>query len=267
MEYFDIHAHIFPPHVAERVIAQLEGYYGFKWEGTGVYEDLISSMDAAGVKRCNIFSCATKPEQVETANTYLASLQTRFPDRIVCFGTMHPEYPDPAKELARLRSLGLRGLKIHPDFQRFNIDDPAMIRIYDLAGDSLPLLFHVGDPYQDYSAPKRLGRVLDQMPHLRVIAAHLGGYRAWEEGKRHLVGRENLWLDTSSTIGYLPPEEVKKIILTHGCDKVLWGSDYPARHHTGAVADIKKLELSNEQEELIFYRNAEKLLFSSSSNT
>ena len=267
MEYFDIHAHIFPPHVAERVIAQLEGYYGFKWEGTGVYEDLISSMDAAGVQRCNIFSCATKPEQVETANTYLASLQAGFPDRIVCFGTMHPEYPEPAKELARLKALGLRGLKIHPDFQRFNIDDPAMIRIYELAGDSLPLLFHVGDPYQDYSAPKRLGRVLDLMPHLRVIAAHLGGYRAWEEGKRHLVGRENLWLDTSSTIGYLPPEEVKKIILTHGCDKVLWGSDYPARHHKGAVEDIKKLSLSQEQEELIFYRNAEKLLFSSTSKT
>ena len=40
MDYFDIHAHIFPPHVAEKVIAQLEGYYGFKWEGSGVYEDL-----------------------------------------------------------------------------------------------------------------------------------------------------------------------------------------------------------------------------------
>lgn len=266
MEFFDIHAHIFPPHVAERVIAQLEGYYGFKWEGSGVYEDLISSMDAAGVRRCNIFSCATKPEQVETANTYLASLQAQFPDRIVCFGTMHPEYPDPAKELERLKSLGLRGLKIHPDFQRFNIDDPAMIRIYELAG-TLPLLFHVGDPYQDYSAPKRLGRVLDRMPHLHVIAAHLGGYRAWEEGKRHLVGRDNLWLDTSSTVGYLPPEEVKKIILSHGCDKILWGSDYPARRHKGAVEDIRKLELSPEQEEMIFYRNAEKLLFSSNSNT
>ena len=260
MDFFDIHAHIFPDHVAERVINQLEGYYGFKWEGTGVFDDLVSSMELSGVRRCNIFSCATKPEQVEAVNTYLASLQEKFPDRFCCFGTMHPEYPDPAKELARLRSLGLRGLKIHPDFQRFHIDDPKMIRIYELAGEDLPMLFHVGDPYQDYSAPKRLGKVMDMMPHLKVIAAHLGGYRAWEEGRRHLVGRENLWLDSSSTIGYLSVEEAKKIIMTHGCDKVLWGSDYPARKHQGAIEDIRQLNLSAAEEELIFHRNAEKLL-------
>ena len=265
MEFFDIHAHIFPPHVAERVIAQLEGYYGFQWEGTGVYEDLISSMDEAGVRRCTIFSCATKPEQVEPANNYLASLQAEYPDRILCFGTMHPEYPAPAKEIARLRSMGLLGLKIHPDFQRFKIDDPKMIRIYEAAGE-LPLLFHVGDPYQDYSAPRRLGKVLDMMPHLKVIAAHLGGYRAWEEGKRHLVGRD-LWLDSSSSIGYLSPEKAKEIILTHGCDRVLWGSDYPARRHNKAVEDIKLLDLTAEQQEMIFYRNAEKLLFSMKSST
>ena len=266
MEFFDIHAHIFPPHVAEKVIAQLEGYYGFKWEGTGVYEDLISSMDEAGVRRCTIFSCATKPEQVETANTYLASLQEKFPERFCCFGTMHPAYHDIPGELKRLKSMELKGLKIHPDFQRINIDDPGMIKIYDLVGDSLPMLFHIGDPYQDYSAPKRLGRVLDMMPHLKVIAAHLGGYRAWAEGQKYLVGRD-LWLDSSSTIGYLPPEKAKEIILAHGCDKVLWGSDYPARRHNKAVEDIKLLGLTSEQEEMLFYRNAEKLLFSTDSNT
>ena len=262
MEFFDIHAHIFPPHVAERVIAQLEGYYGFKWEGTGVYEDLISSLDEAGVKRCTIFSCATKPEQVEPANNYLASLQAQYPDRLLCFGTMHPEYPDPAAEIARLRGMGLSGLKIHPDFQRYKIDDPKMFPIYEAAGDSLPMLFHIGDPYQDYSAPRRLGRVLDMMPGLKVIAAHLGGYRAWEEGRRHLVGREGLYLDSSSSIGYLSVEEAKKIICTHGCDKVLWGSDYPARRHKKAIEDIKLLQLAPEEEELIFHKNAEKLLFS-----
>jgi predicted TIM-barrel fold metal-dependent hydrolase len=125
----------------------------------------------------------------------------------------------------------------------------------------------VGDPYQDYSAPKRLGKVLDMMPHLKVIAAHLGGYRAWEEGKRHLVGRKGVWLDSSSTIGYLSAEESKKIILAHGCDKVLWGSDYPARRHQGAIEDIRKLGLSQEQQEMIFYRNAEKLFSSIVSNT
>ena len=259
MELFDIHTHIFPDHVAERVIAQLEGYYGFKWEGTGVFEDLTASMDEAGVRRCNIFSCATKPEQVEAVNNYLASLQENFPERFCCFGTMHPEYPDPAREIGRLKKLGLRGLKIHPDFQRFHIDDPKMIRIYDLVGDTLPMLFHVGDPYQDYSAPRRLGKVLDLMPGLKVIAAHLGGYRAWEEGKKYLVGRD-LWLDSSSAIGYLPVEEAKKIILAHGCDKVLWGSDYPARRHVNAVEDIEKLQLRFEEKEMIFHRNAEKLL-------
>ncbi len=265
MDYFDIHAHIFPPHVAEKVIAQLEGYYGFKWEGSGVYEDLIASMDEAGVRRCTIFSCATKPEQVVPVNEYLGSLQAQYPERMVCFGTMHPEFQDPAGEIARLKSMGLRGLKIHPDFQRFKIDDPKMFRIYEAAGEELPLLFHVGDPYQDYSAPRRLGKVLDVMPHLKVIAAHLGGYRAWEEGKRHLVGRKGVFLDTSSSIGYLSADSAREIILAHGCENVLWGSDYPARRHCRAVEDLKSLHLTQEQEEMIFHKNAEKLLFSTDS--
>ena len=93
----------------------------------------------------------------------------------------------------------------------------------------------------------------------KIIAAHLGGYRAWEEGKRYLVGR-SLWLDTSSTVGYLPAAEARKIILAHGCSKVLWGSDYPAVRHEQAVADIRQMKLTGEQEEQIFFRNAEILL-------
>lgn len=266
MEYLDIHAHIFPEQVAAKVIAQLEGYYKCKWHGTGVYDDLIESMDEAGVRRSNVFSCATRADQVEAVNTYLASVQAKFPDRFCSFGTIHPDYPHLKEELARLKSLGLRGLKIHPDFQQIRVDDPSMLKVYDLVGDTLPILFHIGDPCFDFSAPKRLAHVLDLMPGLRVIAAHLGGYRAWDEGKKYLVGRD-IMLDTSSSIGFITPEEAKSIILAHGCERVLWGSDYPGTRHKQAIADLKSLGLTPEQEEMIFHKNAEKLLFPATSNT
>jgi predicted TIM-barrel fold metal-dependent hydrolase len=215
-------------------------------------------MDEANVRRCNIFSCATKPEQVETANTYLASLQARYPDRIVCFGTMHPEYHDPAGELERLRSLGLKGLKIHPDFQNIYINEPKMFRIYEAAG-KLPLMIHMGDKKGDFSSPWRLAQVLDKMPELTVIAAHLGGYSEWDLARKFLVGR-NVYFDTSSSLWELPADEARQIVLDHGVDKILFGSDYPAARPAEAIADVLKLGLSESDNEKIFHLNAERLL-------
>ena len=258
MRYFDVHAHIFPDKIAAKVVAYLEDYYGMTWSGDGTPGDLLKSMDEAGVEKALVLSCATKPEQVTAANDYLCRISSICPDRFCALGTLHPDYPDCKGELARMRKLGLRGLKLHPDFQKVYIDEPKMMRIYGEIGGDFPILFHCGDSRTDFSSPWRLARVLDTFPHLKIIGAHFGGYSEWDEVWKHLVGR-NLWFDTSSTLWRLPQEEACRLAVAHGADKLLFASDYPAVNHRQAVADVLSLGLSEAENEAVFHGNAEKL--------
>ena len=259
MEYFDIHAHVFPVSLAEKAVGWLESYYGYRWEGKGVTDDLLASMDSSAVRRAVIFSSATKPTQVRDVNDFLAKAQRENPGRFFAFGTLHPDYGDLRGELARMRELGLHGLKFHPDFQHFAIDDPRMFRIYELVGDTLPMLFHVGDRASDLSSTRRLAAVLDAMPELRVVAAHFGGYHVWAEARRRLIGRD-LWIDTSSTLPYLPVAEAAQMAREHGLDRVLFASDYPAVRHKRAIDDVLKCGFTPEENEKVFHLNAERLL-------
>ena len=259
VEYFDIHAHVFPVTLAEKAVGWLESYYGYRWEGRGVTDDLLKSMEESSVRRAVVFSSATKPTQVRDVNDFLARVQRENAERFFAFGTLHPDYGDLRGELERIRELGLHGLKFHPDFQHFAIDDPRMFRIYEAVGDTLPMLFHVGDRTSDLSAPRRLAAVLDAMPGLRVVAAHFGGYAQWEEARRCLIGRD-LWIDTSSTLPLLPVDEAARMARDHGIDKVLFASDYPAVRHRRAIDDVLSLGFTPEENEKVFHRNAERWL-------
>lgn len=258
MKYFDVHTHIFPAKIAEKAVSFLENYYHHQWPGGGDIDDLLAGMDKAKVGTSLIFSCATKPEQVIPANDFLAAAQNAHNGRFYAFGTLHPDYKDIAGEIQRIKDMGLKGIKIHPDFQHIYIDEPKMMRLYELAGSELPLMIHMGDRRTDFSSPWRLAKVLDAMPELKIIAAHFGGYSEWDEVEKHLVGR-NVWFDTSSTFWELPAENARKIALAHGTDKILFGSDYPASLPEQAIADVLTMNLSAEDNEKIFYRNAEKL--------
>ena len=259
LAYFDVHAHVVPASLAEKAVGWLESYYGYRWEGKGITGDLLDSMDVSSVRRAVIFSSATKPTQVRDVNDFLARAQREKPGRFFAFGTLHPDYGDLRGELERIRELGLHGLKFHPDFQHFAIDDSRMFRIYELVGDTLPMLFHVGDRTSDLSAPRRMAAVLDAMPELRVVAAHFGGYSQWEEARRCLIGRD-LWIDTSSALPYLPVAEAARMAYEHGIDKVLFASDYPAVRHRRAIDDVLSLGFTPEENELVFHRNAERWL-------
>ena len=259
MKYIDMHAHVFPDNVAPKVVSQLETYYNMVWRGKGTIADLKSSMDEAGIDRTVIFSTATKVTQVKTINDYISGL-CKENDKFIGFGTMHPDFPEIEDEIERFSSLGLRGLKLHPDFQEFNIDDPKMYRIYKAVSGKMPILIHVGDENQDYSSPYRLATVLDKMPELVVIAAHLGGYCRWQESQKCLFGRRNVYLDISSCFHKISHAEGREMIRRHGADRVLFASDYPAVRAADAVADLLKMELTSEENAMISYRNASELL-------
>ena len=256
MKYFDVHCHVFPDSVAPKVVASLESYYHEPWRRTGTVADLHESLEDAHIDKAVFLASATRPDQVRNLNNYLASL---LGPKVICLGSLHPDYTDLKGELARMKEIGLTGLKFHPDFQKLYIDEPRMMRLYELIPPEMPILFHVGDVKSDYSSPKRLANVLDRFPHLKnIIAAHMGGYSVWNDSWKHLVGRD-VWFDTSSTFFKLPPHEVTRMILAHGVDRVLWATDYPALSHRDGIAEARTLDLTEEQFEKIFYKNAERL--------
>lgn len=99
-------------------------------------------------------SVATVPEQVHNINSFIAEQVRLHPDKFIGFGALHPDFPDISGETERIISLGLKGIKLHSDFQKFNIDDLKAFPIYEAAEGRLPILFHCGDDRYDFSHPR-----------------------------------------------------------------------------------------------------------------
>ncbi|HHV98256.1 MAG TPA: amidohydrolase [Clostridiaceae bacterium] len=254
----DVHAHIFPEKIAQKATESIGNFYGVPMRGKGTIEDLLVQGNKVNVYRYVVHSTATKVEQVEAINEFISQAQLS-DERIIGFGTLHPDLPDVKKEVERLVSLGLKGIKLHPDFQQFNIDDETMMPIYEAAEGRLPVLVHMGDERSTASSPRRLVKVLDRFPGLTVIAAHFGGYSMWDESLQYLVGRD-LYFDTSSSLWILDKSKALDIIRKHGVKKILFGTDYPMWLYGEELKRFESLNLTQEERELILWKNAAELL-------
>ena len=129
-----------------------------------------------------------------------------------------------------------------------------------MAERGLPALVHTGDYRYAYSQPERMAHVLDQAPDLKVICAHLGGWSVWKEAWRVLAGRPNVWVDTSSSLYALEPEEAARIIRRYGTDRAFFGTDYPMWNPEEEVARFLRLPLTDGERERIFHLNFEAFL-------
>jgi predicted TIM-barrel fold metal-dependent hydrolase len=252
----DFHTHAYPGKLAERAVEFLNNYYHLTCEGLGTIEDLKQSAKEMNINYILVHAVATKPTQVENVNSWIA-LQTS--DNIIGFGTIHPYYKHIEAELDRIKELGLRGIKLHPDFQSFDIDDPMMDVVYKKLEGNLPILFHIGDRNSDSSSPKRLAKVIEKFPQLTVIAAHLGGYHVWDQGLRFLAGK-NVYVDTSSSLSFMKHEMALQIIRTFGIEHTLFGTDYPLVKHKSELNIFNSIGLSESEKQLILFENAKKLL-------
>ncbi|MGE4297164.1 MAG: amidohydrolase family protein [Desulfovibrionaceae bacterium] len=258
---YDVHTHAFHPKIAHKVVAQLEDHYGIEPACNGLVEDLLDRARRGGIDKVVALSAATAPAQVVPANNWAIGLMQSHPE-IVSFGTLHPEYADWETELARLKAAGIKGLKFHPEFQGFWMDDVRLLPIMEAAQRDFVFLFHVGDraePAKNPSCPFKLMALATMFPQARIIAAHLGGYLHWQWALQVLIGK-NVWLDTSSAIPYIDPTALNDIFTRHPRERILFGSDYPLRCPAEDRVDQQlALRFSDtEMEELM--TNAEALL-------
>ena len=262
---FDIHTHTYPETIAEKAVTNLGKFYDFVPEGLGTYADLSAKAPNGNVKGFLLFSVATNAHQVQKVNDGIAALVKKSREEgfvSAGFAGMHQDFPDFAAEIDRIESLGLCGVKIHPDIQEIDIDDPKLLSLYKILEGRMPVYFHIGDdrPQYRFSEPKKLRRILDRFPRLEVVAAHLGGYRASDEAIEYLAGHPNVWYDTSSSLWYLSPEEATRIIEALGHDRVMFGTDYPVKNIDTELSYFSRLSLTESQREDILWNNAMRFL-------
>ena len=130
--------------------------------GEGTIADLLLREKRSGIGRCVVLCAATTPGQVVPANDYAVTLQREHPE-VTAFGTLHPGYEAWESQLERLKAAGIRGLKLHPDFQHFWLDDPRLLPMFEAAQDDFIFLFHIGDnvpPEKNPSCPWLLAALL-----------------------------------------------------------------------------------------------------------
>ncbi len=259
----DFHVHAFPDALAAKALPLLSKCSGgVKPNYDATISGLESYLAKNNVDYAVVLNIATNPHQERKVNDFAISLLEK--KNIIPFGSVHPDSPNALSELERLAKAGIRGVKLHPDYQHFFVDDEKMFPIYKkIAELGFITVFHagvdIGYPKPVHCTPERLLRVLDLFDDAPVVAAHFGGWLLWDSVLEDLCGTQ-VYLDTAFSSGKMPPDYAKELIKAHGADKVLLGSDMPWSDTLDEVRFVQSLDLSAEDEEKILSNNAKRLL-------
>ncbi len=263
----DFHSHIFPDRIAERTLDVLKAG-ALKYDHVnaisyfdGTKEGLVRSMAENGVDISVTLPIATKPTQTDSINSYAATVTD---EKIISFASLHPENDNIDKILENIKESNFRGIKLHPEFQSFYVDSPICLKILKKAEElKLYTVFHAGHdrglPPPVHGAPKHFKNALEYVSGKYIIAAHLGGWRMWDDVEKYLVGTQ-MYFDTAFIQDDITPEQAKRIILNHGSEKILFGSDNPWENPKDTLAFLNSLGLNKDEFDDITYKNALKIL-------
>ena len=255
----DAHCHIYPDKIANKASESTGKFYDIKMVLDGKISTLLEHGQNAGIDYFIVQSVATTPKQVSSINNFIANSVKESDGRFIGLGTLHPDSENIKKDIDEIINLGLKGVKLHPDIQRFKIDDYRMLKIYELCEGKLPILIHAGDNRYDHSNPNRIRPILDIYENLTVIGAHFGGWSIWEEATKELCEYKNFYVDCSSSLYAITPEKAKELIMAYGTNRVLFGTDYPMWEPKEEVEKFMLIDLTNEERDDILYNNAAKL--------
>ncbi len=265
----DFHTHIFPEKIAAKTLDLLSVKSNEPYFSGGTAEALQEVMSQAQVDLSIALPVVTATRQFESINGFAAQVnQTCYNEDthtgILSFGGIHPDSEDYKGELRRIRDMGFAGIKLHPVYQRVAFDDIRYMRLVDYASElGLCMVVHagydVGFPGESFVSPAVSRRLIDTVHPEKLVLAHMGGYDEWKEVAQELAG-QNVYLDTSFSLGKMPDEEFMQLVRLHGADKVLFASDCPWMDQKEQVARFEALPLNPEEREQIAWKNASALL-------
>ena len=258
----DFHTHMFPDKLAKKTIPMLSEISGFKNQTDGTLSGTLASMNENGVDMSVVCNIATNPHQTENVNNFAIEINKN--PRIISFGSVHPECEDYIYHLDKLKDNGIKGIKLHPDYQSFFIDEPRMQPLYEaILKCDFVLIFHsgvddgIGEPV--HSTPERVKNIMSLLRGEKVVLAHMGSFKMWDEVCESIL-TENVYFDVSCAVQFLENEKFSYMIKTHGTEKILFASDLPWTLPSEGIEVIKNLDISEEDKEKIFSENAKKLL-------
>lgn len=255
------HCHIYPEKIADKAVMGIRDFYDLDMSLNGKVDNLIEDGNKVGVVHYLIHSVATTPKQVRSINEFISDVVNENPNLFTGFGTLHPDSDDIEGDFEHLISLGLKGVKLHPDFQQFALNEEKAFKLGEVIDNgNVPVLIHCGDYRYNYSNPEQLKPFLEKFPDMIVIGAHFAGWSVWAEATEKLAGTPNLYVDLSSSLYGISSEEANKFIHAYGVDKVLWGTDYPMWESESEMELFRKIGLTPEEENMILYENSAKLL-------
>ena len=256
-----MHTHVYPDKIAQRTLAELSKTAPTVEICTGgTFEDTREKMKAWKIDGFAPLNILMNPASLQHAIEYSCSL---IAPNIFPFCSLHPDTENPEDAIKQMKKHGIYGVKMHPDYQDFYIDEERMLPVYALLERyELPILFHVGyDPYSPdliHGQPKAVKVIADMFPKLKIIAAHIGGMLQSEDVLKYTVGLKNVWFDTSMSYGFVEIETARRIILEHR--QVIFGSDCPWHVPVKEVDYVRSLDLGDRLEEEVFSLNTLKLL-------
>lgn len=275
----DFHTHTFPKKIAKKTIEHLSdiAHMAPSLEGTG--EGLLSSMSRNHIDYSVTFSVATKAEQVERLNDI--AIENINNKRFIYFGSMHPLYEGYEKELERIAAAGVKGIKIHPVYQECSFSGPEFENIFKKCIElDLIVITHggldIGFPGMDYCGPDKIRDVSDRLPNLRLVVAHMGGWKQWDMAKE-LLKDTPVFLDSSFSVNrinarpdenyysekellLLNREEFRDMVKAFGAERILFGTDSPWQGQLESIEFIRSVDISDEEKSDILGENAKKLL-------
>ena len=278
----DIHTHTFPPGIAKAALLSMQGNSHSALYSDGTESGLRQSMNQAGIGLSVVQPVATNPEKISHINDKVLAVNRTTPETGICsFGAMHPASKDSEAELERLASAGVKGIKLHPCYEAIDIDDPRTVAILRKCRDlGLIVLIHsgwdIGLPGSAAALPVKIRRALDLTGEMKLIAAHMGGWKSWEEAVK-LLPETGIFLDTAFSLGritrapgdshwtdeeleMLSPAVFCDLVRLFGDERILFGTDSPWTDQKEEIQKIKDLPLTQEEISTIISNNAKRLL-------
>jgi predicted TIM-barrel fold metal-dependent hydrolase len=263
--FIDFHTHAFPEEIAAKAMKTLIEEGQKKSNVTahldGRISSLLSGMDKNNIEKSIVCSIATRPQQFASIISWSATIRS---ERIIPFPSFHPDDPDFADRIIQIKNKGFSGIKFHPYYQGFTIDDEKVFPIYEkICEQNLIVVMHTGfDLAFDRNRicdPEKIVRVMSTFPQLKMVTTHLGAWEDWDEVEKWLVGK-NIFMEISYALDLLDREKARRIILNHPSEYVLFGTDSPWTGQDKTLSLLKGLDLGEELEENILRNNAVTLL-------
>lgn len=267
----DVHVHTFPDDLAPRALKKLvekcDHYVTPASDGT--INGLLADMRHEKIDYAVVCPIATKPSQFDGILDEALAIRdgARGADaarHIRPFASVHPADEARFDHLTKIADSGIRGIKLHPYYQSCVLDAPEMLEYFRCCRDLNLVVqchcgFDIGFPFEPICGPERVAHVIQEVPGLRFIAAHLGGWRQWDSSLENVLGKD-VYLDTSILVQNFDEAAPNRLLREHPSERLLFATDWPWLSFADGIRFVRAAGFKPAHESAILGGNAAALL-------